>query len=72
MIKNIWIFIFVISLILLFIYTYFSNTNENFIFEKSNIELIIVKNNNWILIHFNNIENNENKIYKIYKNKFII
>ena len=60
------------SLILLFIYTYFSNNNENFIFEKSNVQLIIVKNNNWILIHLNNIENNENKIYKIYKNKFII
>jgi len=63
-----WIFILIILLILLFIFT--TERTENF--SVSQYRLIIVKNKNWIYIHIKNMNNGENKIYKIYKNKFII
>jgi hypothetical protein len=64
-----WIFILVILLILLFVYI--TRTAENFILtHQSQYKLIIVKNKNYILFHVKNQLNGENKIYKIYKNKF--
>lgn len=66
-----WIFILIILLILLFFFICdFSNNIENFTLSK--YRLIIVKNKNYVLLHFKNIINGENKIYKIYKNKFIL
>ena len=66
-----WIFILIILLILLFflIYDFFYKI-ENFTLRE--YRLIIVKNKNYLLLHFKNIINGENKIYKIYKNKFIL
>ncbi len=64
-----WIFILIILLILLFFFiSDFFYKIENFTLSK--YRLIIVKNKDYILLHFKNIINGENKIYKIYKNKF--
>ena len=41
-------------------------------YNSNQYRLIIVQNKNYILLHFKNILNNQNKIYKIYKNKFIL
>jgi hypothetical protein len=69
--KNNWTFIFIILLLLIFIFLIeFINKIDHFTLSK--YRLIIVKNNNYILLHLKNINNNENKIYKIYKDKFII
>lgn len=66
-----WIFIFIILVILLFFFVYdIFDKIENFTFSK--YRLIIVKNKDYVLLHFKNIINGENKIYKIYKNKFIL
>jgi hypothetical protein len=66
-----WIFILIILLILLFFFLYdLFYKFENFILRE--YRLIIVKNKNYILLHFKNIINGENIIYKIYKNKFIL
>lgn len=81
------IFIFIILLILVFLFLCnFFYITDNFFYitdsfinngidinnNLSKYRLIVVKNKNYILLHFKNIVNNENKIYKIYKNKFIL
>jgi hypothetical protein len=70
-----WIFIFIIMLILLFFFINgFVNTINNFtkLDNKSNkYRLIIISNKNYFLLHFKNIINGSNQIYKIYKNKFL-
>ena len=67
-----WIFILVILLMLLFFFIYDSfyiiNNFTQTINNSTEYRLIIVKNKNYILLHFKNILNNQNKIYKIYKN----
>ena len=67
-----WIFILVILLILLFFFIYDSfyiiNNFTQTINNSTEYRLIIVNNKNYILLHFKNILNNQNKIYKIYKN----
>ena len=65
-----WIFILVILLILLLFFI--TVRKENFYISESKYKLIIVKNKNYVFIHVKNLSNGENKIYKIYKNKFII
>ncbi len=63
------IFILIILLILLFFFICdFFYKIENFALSK--YRLIIVKNKDYVLLHFKNIINEQNKIYKIYKNKF--
>lgn len=70
------IFIILLVLIFFFISNFFYITdsflNESYNNYLSKYRLIIVKNKNYVLLHFKNILNNENKIYKIYKNKFIL
>jgi hypothetical protein len=71
-----WNFIFIIVLILLFfIISNFFNTISTFTQLNNildNYRLIITNNKNYILLHFKNIIDNQNIIYKIYKNKFIL
>ncbi len=65
--------IFILSILIIFIFIYilqFTNNIDNFTICK--YRLIIVKNKNYILLHLKDVINNENKIYKIYKDKFII
>ena len=71
-----WNFIFIIVLILLFfIISNFFNAISTFTQLNNildNYRLIITNNKNYILLHFKNIIDNQNIIYKIYKNKFIL
>lgn len=60
---------FIIILIIIFVLVYLDNLNENFI--NSKYKIIIVNHKNFYLIHIKNHQT-INKIYKIYKNKFII
>ena len=62
-------FNFIIILIIILILIYFNDLNENF--TNSKYKIIIVENKDYYLFHIKNNQTN-NKIYKIYKNKFII
>lgn len=64
--------IFIILLITILCYYYLSTIINYTQIKKKIYKVILVKNKNYILLHFKNMENNENKIYKIYKNKFIL
>lgn len=71
-----WIFILIILLMLLSFFLYdFFHVLEKFISNSNysnKYRLIIVYNKNYVLLHFKNIIDHSNKIYKIYKNKFIL
>jgi hypothetical protein len=70
-----WTFILIILLILLFFFigdffyivNNFASLYKNYL---NQYKLIIVSNKNYILLHFKNIFNGSNQIFKIYKNKF--
>jgi len=62
--KSIFFLLLFFIIIICFINTTFENNELKY-------KLIIVKNKNYILIHYFDIINKKNFIYKIYKNKFI-
>lgn len=74
------IFIIVLTMFLI-LFKWFNNNLSDEIFneiqsQKENFmtkykrKIIIVTNSKFVLIHFKDLNNNKNKIYKIYKNKF--
>lgn len=66
------IIVLLISLLFIIICELQYQSNEQYFFNYLHTNLlkskpIIVKNNDYILLHFKNIINDGNKIYKIYK-----
>lgn len=63
--KNIYIFIFILVVILIFLNTFDS---EHFYSKTNKYNVIFINHKNYQIIIIKNMSNNENKIYKIYKN----
>lgn len=60
-------FIFILAMILLFIFINFFN-NDNFQLMATKYNIILINHKNYKILIFKNINNIENKIFKIYKN----
>ena len=60
-------FIFILVMILLFIFINFFN-NDNFQLMATKYNVILINHKDFKILIFKNMNNIENKIYKIYKN----
>ena len=60
-------FIFILAMILLLIFINFFN-NDNFQLMATKYNIILINHKNYKILIFKNINNIENKIFKIYKN----